>query len=364
MSYSKIKKSYLFLFVIISFILAISPINALADKPKSKIYNNNLITFLVSPDDTQIYSIHSQTKEGDETRVLMISDMATGKVIKKIPIPLISSFSWFKPKLAITPDGTKLYIVDIDKIVYLVDIKKNNVVQVENKPKQDVGSEIGSSIIAAPDGRHLYVADGAAQLHSPAVIHTVDTFSNRVIAIAKSTNGGWFDGVMALNKDTSLLYISRRVGRYDGDLSIFDTRTNNLEDGVIKVGQVIEAMAMNPRNGKLYVSQKDHIDVIDPKSRKVIDVIEVDCDIVGMTFALNGTKLYLLDTNHVSKDMIRVVDTLTKKVHTLSLFTTDKSEIQTSADGKRVYVGEVLRNTFTIIDAGTDSIVRELKLIV
>lgn len=358
-------KNYLFLFFILSFFIITSSANAF-NNTRKKLNDNmfDLITFITSPDDSKIYSIHSKAKQDDADGTLMISDMATGAILKKIPVPLISDFytSWHKPKLAISPDGKRLYVVDTNKITYLVDLKTNEVSPVKNKPQQDIGQEVASSIIAMPDGKHLYIADGVSQLHSPAVIHTIDIFKNSVVATVPAKSTGWIDGLMALNSDASLLYISKSRGIYEGEISILDTRTNRLDDDAIKTEREIEAMAINPANGKLYVTQNNHIKVIDPLTRKVIDDIKIGDDLVAMTFALDGSKLFLLDRNG-GNGIIQILDTATKKVRSISHLVSSDSEIRTSADGERVYVSEVIRNTFTIIDAYDENIICEFKLI-
>ena len=323
--------------------------------------SDHLVAFTVSPNDALVYSVH----QDDHESFIAVHDTATGTFIKKIPIALVPVVH-FKPTLAITPDGKKLYIVDVNKLAYVLNLQTYHLSKIKNKPKQDAGFEYSSPLSMMPDGRHLYVADGVGQLRSPPVIHVIDTATNRVDVAASRKehyDKGWYNGVAAFNNASSLLYLSRELEYYKFEISIFDTRAHHLMDEVISVDGRMSGMAIHPVSGKLYVLKGGRIEVIDPVTRSVVDTLGLHWTnhTLGMAFALNGNKLYVIDD--AGKGKLHIVDTLTRQVHEMEVPVYSNgswtSDIKSSENGAKVYVS-TLDGKILVVDANTDTIIREI----
>lgn len=349
------KKIFIFMLVLLAYITNISYTMA-AVAPK-------LITFIVSPDESVIYSIN----QDDQQAMIMVNDAVTGALIKTIPVALVPTHQ-YKPQLAITPDGKQLYIVDVNKLTYVLDLSTYQVTKLKNKPKQDVGFEYASPVSMMPDGKHLYIAEGIGQLRQPPLIHIVDTQSNRVDIAASGTShfdNGWFNGIAAYSKSAALLYLSRQVDYYHNEISILDTRTHHLQDKALSIPAHMSGMAVHPVDDTLYVLENGTVVIINPATKHVINQFSIDWanHTFGMAFGLNGNKLYVLDDANMGT--IHIIDTVTHKVinmkAALQAFYADSSEIKSSFDGSKIYVSTT-NGTILTIDASTDTVTREIDV--
>lgn len=321
--------------------------------------NYNFFTFAVTQDNQQIISI--QSTNDDVTKELHVTDLATGELVKKIKLPLFTNFSWFKPNLVITPDGKKVYVVDIDKKLYLIDIPSGTVEKIKNKPKQDIGKETSSAMALSADGKFLYIADGVSQLHTPPVIHILNTTTNKIIATVEGEKG-WWGGFSALDTALSLLYISRQVDYYNGEISIFDTRTQRLDKAIININDYIASVAINPLNGQLYVTGNNTVYVIDPNSRQIIDEIhDYGSKYISFAFALQSKKFFVLNEDGCLDEGVVVFNTVTKEKKLIPLHPLHSdSEMKASFDGSKIYVNH--EHTIYIIDANNDVIIRVIEI--
>lgn len=323
----------------------------------------DFITFAVSPDDSHIFSIHKTAHES--MRELHVTDIKTGEIISKVSIPLVTTFSPFKPTLAVSPDGKKLYITDIDKKLYLYDLKNKFVERIKGKPRQDSGIELSSFMTFSADGKYLYIADGARQLHSPAVLHILDTDTNKIIETIDG-GSGWSHGAGGFDQDSSHLYISSQSEYYRFHISVFDAQTRHLELSKITLESHIESMTVNPLDTQLYLTMSSEVLVADPVSGKKINTIyPADHDLHffnSLVFALNGNKFYLMDSNpRRDKGAIWAFDTYGNTSHGL-LENVRPEEIKVSANGEKIYVSSSIDNMIYVIDANSDTVISNLIL--
>lgn len=327
----------------------------------AKPLNDDFSTFIVSQDNQQIFSIHPAAN--NTTRELHVTNIATGKLIKKITLPLLTDFSWYKPQMAVTPDGKKLYVVDINKKLYFVDVVKGTVDEVKNKPSQDTGEEVSSAMSLSPDGKRLYIADGTPQLHSPAVMHILDTTTNNISKTIED-NRGWRNGLSVLDADASHLYISRWNDYYNSEISVLNTQTQLLDRSTMKIDLRIDSMAMNPQNKLLYAVGDDYVYVIDPVNKRIIDRINTGLNnkLKSIVFAAHGNTFYALNTSGTtSSDGVLVFDAASKTSKLIPISPLyDDAEMKISMDGSKIYVNHA--DTIHVIDTTTERVVRDLKI--
>lgn len=331
--------------------------------------STQLITFLVAPNESHIYTLEENPDDDFEgSKILRITELSTGRSIKKISVPLAQHFSSFRPTLAITPDEMKLYIADIDKRVYFVDLLTGEVTRIKNKPRQDSGHEVSSTMIITPDGRYLYIADGDAQLHSVALVHIIDTMTNKVVNTVPG-DFGWRHGSIAMDSNLAYLYISRQIDFRNSEISVLDMRAQILEKASIKFKHDdINSIAMHPTNGLLYAAIDNNVSVIDPLKRTVIDKISIYTSghLGSITFALNGEKFYLVNDTGGRDEGVISYNIITKKRYdiltTVSFALPSKSEIHASIDGTKIYVSDGFSNIVHIIDTNKDEIIQDLKI--
>lgn len=343
---------------IIAALLALTTLPVLA-LPGSQ----EIIRFAVSQDESHIFTILKPANES--RRELHVLDTATSEITSKIPLPLVTYYSRSKPSLMVSQDGNKLYITDIDKKLYLVDIKNNSIERIKNKPKQDVGIEASSAMTLSQDGKSLYIADGVSQLHSPATLHILDTRTNTITATVAGNNG-WKNGTIALDPNSAHLYISNQAEYYRYEISTFDTQAQRFDSSIIKLGYHVESMALNPLNGQLYLTVEDRILVVDPVSMRIIqEILPTDHDLhvfTSIAFALHGNKFYVADNTGVFATrgiMAFDLDTKTSRL-ILHIKWYSDGEIKVSTDGSRVYANE--DNTIHVIDANSDLVIKSYAL--
>jgi DNA-binding beta-propeller fold protein YncE len=320
------------------------------------------LTFQVSQDQAKIYTILKFVNDKTELNII---DSVSGRLIKKINLPLIAQFSWHKPNLAISLDQEKAYITDINKILYVVDIARNKVYAIKGKPIQDIGKEASSAMSLSLDGKRLYVADGVAQLHSPAVIHVVDTMTDNIVATVDG-NKGWWRGVSTLDNDSSHLYISNQKSNFHNEIYVLNTKTQQLNQTKFEINNNIVALAISPKNGNLYATGESHIYVFDVKSEKLIDTIYPDkaYTLKSIAFSPQGNKFYTMNVDTGTEDGVIVFDVLSKKSRLIKFKVqyqiSDDSELKSSADGSKIYAFD--GHTIHVIDTATDEIIRDLDV--
>jgi len=146
--------------------------------------------------------------------------------------------------LALTPDGSRLYVVgqESNQIV-VVDPAAEKVLE-----KIEVG-EKPHSIALSPDGSKAYVSNQWADN-----IYQIDLTEFRII---DTLTGGSGPAGMVIDPDGKNLYV---VNTYSSDISIFDLENQN-ERRRLKAGKDPVSAAISPDGSEVYVSSRRSIPV-------------------------------------------------------------------------------------------------------
>lgn len=231
------------------------------------INNGNLFGVAISPDGTKAYIVN----QDDDT--IAVIDTGSGGVIDTITLPASSNNPF---TIAITPDGKKGYVSDRDtNSVYVLDLVNNTVIGapilVGNKPH---------GIAITPDGTQVFV--GNRQSFSVSVISTATDMVIDTIALGVSTNQTVYD--IAILPDGSKAYVSVEdpINRNTnpGQVFIIDIATHAVTPGPF-VEPFPQGIAASPDGLQVFVanmrpnSASSSVSIIDTISNLVIDTIDL-----------------------------------------------------------------------------------------
>lgn len=188
--------------------------------------------FVASPDGSVLY--------GTTGSSIVVINPGTGAVIATIPLGAQPG------GMAITPDGTKLYVSDgtlapnLGNSISLIDTATNKIVS-----KITVGNE-PSDIAISPDGRTAYIANT-----SDNTISVVDTATGTVsqIILLNSLNAAGNPSALSITPDGTQLYVTFGANFIVG---VIDTATNTIAHSIF-VGLGPGRVAFTPDGKTAYV---------------------------------------------------------------------------------------------------------------
>jgi len=168
--------------------------------------------------------------------------------------------------VAVTPDGSKVYVAKAAGSVSVIDTATNTV----------VGSPITvgrfpQGVAVTPDGSKVYVTN--VQSPNPSVVSVIATATNTVIATIPL--GGTSIGV-AVTPDGSKAYVANVANAFF-NVFVIDTATNAVIGSPIPVGLSPFGVAVTPDGRKVYVANQssNNVFVIDTASNLVLAVVSV-----------------------------------------------------------------------------------------
>jgi YVTN family beta-propeller protein len=215
----------------------------------------------VAPDGAKVYVMEFRSSKNnnrdDYGSNVAVIDTATNTVTATVPVGssyITNTGSYLCDSnpygIAVSPDGTKLYVVVNDDYptykdyptVMVINTKTNTITATV-----PVGAAPGllNGIVVTPDGTKAYVANtdvgNTGADHQVAVI---DTATNTVTATVLVGNVP--DGV-AVTPDGAKVYVSNR---YDSNVSVIDTATNTVTASV-PVGSIPAGVSVTPDGTKV-----------------------------------------------------------------------------------------------------------------
>ena len=218
--------------------------------------------------------------------------------------------------VAITPDGTRVYVTeDNGAAVSAIDTSSNTVIA------RIVMPAVPSGVAIAPDGRHAYVASDGANL-TPAV-SVIDTSSNTVVATVGLAGLPW--GI-AVTPDGRRVYVANSVPTVSGGsahVSVIDTSSNAVIANVPVGAGISWGLAITPDGTRAYVAtgvligsgaNNGVVSVIDTSSNTVVATVGV-ADPLGLAVTPDGTRVYVAnDFNFSGASSASVIDTSSNTV--------------------------------------------------
>jgi YVTN family beta-propeller protein len=269
-----------------------------------------------------------------------VFDTATDTVVATIPVGLNPI------RLAVTPDGRKVYVACIaaDR-VYVIDTASNTVLR--NIAVQDGPAEV----LASPDGMRIYVpnsGEGGGVGQSVSVIDVAtDTVITNIPAGVNCRAIAW-----VANSAGRFVYVANQ-GAANVTVINHDTLTS---PGNVPTGGGPRRLEVSPNNTRVYTSnfQSDSVTVIDAVQRRAIATVPVGDGPRGIAITPNGMELYCanLNTNFVS-----VINTLNNTVNGTITVGGGCWSVVVNSRGDRAYVVSSGDRNCYVIDTGSRQVI-------
>jgi YVTN family beta-propeller protein len=248
----------------------------------------------VTPDGTKVYVANFYSNN------VSVIDTATNTVTATI-----DGFS--NPTgVAVTPDGRKVYVTNPGESSYspppylsgnvsVIDAKTNTIITTVN-----VGLLPGGVAIT-PDGTKVYVANLLSNN-----VSIIDTGTNTVIS---TVNVGLLPGGVAVTPDGRKVYVTNL---FNNNVSVINTKTNKVI-ATVPVGKLPLGIAVIPDGSKAYVANNytNNVSVINTATNNVIASVDVGINPTGITANPEGTTVYVANRN---SNTVSVINTVTDNV--------------------------------------------------
>lgn len=284
-------------------------------------------------------------------------------------------------RLAVTPDGKKLYVVNTGSDnVTVVDTATRRVTKTIT-----VGDE-PAEILISPDGSQVYVPNAEARTVSviststDSVIATLNAGSNcRHIIWVTNSQGNWVyvanQGASSLTViDPVRVAVDRNIGVgggprrlwaspdgsrvYSADyqantVSVVDTITKK-RISTIAVGEGPRGIVVTPNGNEIYVANLNgnSVSVISASTLQVINTINVGGEPWTVVTSPDGSRVYCINSGTAN---CSVIDVATKRVIATIPVGQGAFWAVFNADGSRLYVSNPPANTISVINTANNS---------
>jgi YVTN family beta-propeller protein len=277
------------------------------------------------------------TNWGNNT--VSVIDTATNTPLKTIPVVE------YPHGVAVTPDGTKVYVTsDIYNLFSVIDTATNNVTNSSFQSN-------GYGVAVNSNGTEVYLTDNRG------AIDGIDTTRSPTDIVFQFAAGNFPKGV-AVNPVKPILYVTCLTPSSDGLVTVFDTTTHN-NIASVSVGDNPIGVAVTHDGTKVYVANygkfpdyKGIVSVIDTATNNVTANVTVGKGPTGVTVTPDGTKVYV--TNSAS-NTTSVIDTATNNV-TYVPVGVNPIGVAVTPDGTKVYVANKGSNNISVIDTSTNNV--------
>lgn len=284
----------------------------------------------------------------DEHGAVHVIDTSTDTVVASIPVDA------FPAAIAASPDGKRLYVrheaeparvwcgfAAAPGTVSVIDTSTRAVVATIV-----VGTDWLAEVAITPDGTRLYVGNAVDN-----TVSVIDTGSNTVIetiAIATAGVAG-----LAVSPDGKYVY----VGEWSGTVWIIDTATN-LKVGSIPVGNGPDTIAFTPNGTRAFTANWDSssVSVIDTTTRSVIDTFLPGPIPTGVAVHPDGTTLYVA---RWGSSYLAIVDLATRAITQLFVGP-EHARVAFTPGGAKAYVSS--RNAVHVIDTATPTVLGSIPI--
>jgi YVTN family beta-propeller protein len=274
-----------------------------------------------------------------------VIDTATNALVASVTVPFA-----YTTAAAMTPDGNRVYVAGLTSpsgdtaLVCVIDTATNMVVAtIPVPPEAQAQNGLEVSLAITPDGKTVYETGGD---FGP--IAVIDTATNTVVATIP-TGGG---GALAVAPDGKRLYL--------GSGNVIDTATNTVVATIpFEQGPFApDSLIVTPNGKRLYVGMDTRgVDVYDTSAN--ILVARVPAEAVGLAVTPDGRYVY---AGGPAGGAVSVIDTGTNTV--VKVIPQDSpGAIGIIPDGKRAYVGILgfFYNGISVIDTATNTVVATIQ---
>ena len=312
------------------------------------------------------YVAHSQSHS------LTTINIPANKTIAKIEIGNSSSSSLtqvasYPQRVAVTPDGSRVYVTDGSTSVWVVDSKTNSAIG-----RISVGID-PEEVAISPDGKTAYVTSitcgdllcsGPSMPAQMASVEVIDTTTNSLTAtITLGNSPETFLSGIAVSSDGTRVYVTENTG---GKIWVIDTATNSVGVTISTGSSGVMGVAFSPDGQKLYavgwtVASTNFVDVIDTQTNAVRTSIALgNTDRpVGIAITPDGGHAYVVG----AEGHVWVVDTIKNTtVNSLAVsYPNGLRGVAITPDGTRAYLTCGNNDTIYVLDTTSNSVVDRLR---
>lgn len=311
----------------------------------------------------------SCTNFSDFTKIIVI-DTTKKNIKREIPMPRP-----FSPTAAVVPslDGKWLYFTVADNDTKRLGVGKLSLesqkVDINFLPLEGV-----QFITLSGDGKFIYATQGWNLFGPPKNLFTIiDATTFRVVASVTVGDGPRY---VAVTPDGRKAYVSNQ---WSDDVSVIDLETMKVT-ATIEIGPEPRVIAITPDGSKAYVALPaasggmgayqfgNMVAVIDVKRDILLTRIGVHIEPESIAMDPDGTRAYVSDgnSNGWQPSEVHVIDT-EKDVYLRPIILRRAAHftptaIDTTPDGKRLFVVSEASKSLLVIDTATGSILDRLNL--
>jgi len=230
---------------------------------------------------------------------------------------------------------TEEHIATGEGTVSVIDMSTNTVTATVTVGIEPYGVAI------TPDGTKVYVTNMGSN-----TVSVIDAETNTLIATVPVE----YDPCgIAITPDGTKAYV---VNEFGGTVSVIDTATNTVT-ATVSVGDAPTGIAITPDGTKAYVTNYDTVSVVDIATNTVTDTITVEYLPWEAAVNPSGTKVYV--TNFGS-DTVSVIDTATNTIKATVPVGSYPIGVAVNPEETKVYVANRDSNTVSVIDTATNTV--------
>jgi YVTN family beta-propeller protein len=303
---------------------------------------------------------------------LTLINIPVDKTVSRIEIGNSSSTSLtlagsYPQRVAVTPDGSRLYVTDGSTSVWVVNTMTNSAIAL-------ISARIDPEEVAiAPDSKTAYVTSitcgdllcsgpsKPAQMASVEVIDTATFSLTATITLGKSPET--FLSGIAVSPDSTRVYATENTG---GTIWVIETATNSIAVAISTGSSGLTGVATSPDGRKLYavgwaVGNSNFVFVIDTRTNAVSTSIALgNTDRpVGIAVTPDGGRAYVVG----AEGHIWVVDTIRNAtVNSLAVsYPNGLRGVAITPDGTRAYLTCGNNDRIYVLDTATNGVVNRLR---
>lgn len=295
----------------------------------------------ITPDGTRIYVGIGQGSD----QIVMI-DVATNKITDRITMPSTTLKQF--PALAVTPDNRFLCAAYGETgRVWVVDTVTNTVVTPDINVGKDCAWITFGPPLASAISSNFYIAGPA--------VNTFAVDGEPPLGFSTHPSGGTAPYCLAPSPDGRRLYVTNR-GTHD--LSVIDLFTNNVLASA-KTQRSPMGVDVSPDSATIYVANSGSgtMSILDAKTLTDAPV-GVGSNPVRVAAAPDGARVYVTNS---TEDSVSVFDVASRMVNTLTGFDSPLG-VAVSPDSMRVYVCNFGTANISVIDAATLTLLPPIRV--
>ena len=249
--------------------------------------------------------------------------------------------------------------------VSVLDTASNSVVATVPAGSASMGIDVGVAV--SPDGSRVYVADNCG------AVRVIDASINTVIAaipVVCPQN-------VVVSPDGTRLYVTSGCYNWGalGTVSVVDTATNTVSDN-ISLGDYtqlyLKGLAISPDGSRLYAggcfanpgSPGNNVFVLDTATKSVIAAVTVEnvWDLGGLVVSPNGAQVYVCHTNFYNTGFVSTLSTATNTVAGTVVVPGGPMGPAVTPNGQQVYVSHPGGSIVSVISPATNTVLATVSV--